>query len=201
MTRLGVPAAAVVGVVAAVWVNPGLVDIFPVVRDVPVLGELVSDVADARDTGGPSKHKPGKTTSGDESRGGADTDPTDGISPRYLTLYKKAAADSCVSWRVLAAIGYVESRHGANTGPSSAGALGPMQFMPDTWKAYGRDGDGDGRKNIHDPADAIPATAGYLCANGATTNLHSAKLRTAIWHYNHSWSYVDQVLAVADRLR
>lgn len=97
---------------------------------------------------------------------------------------------------MLAAVGYVESRHGANTGPSSAGALGPMQFIPDTWRTYGRDGNGDGRKDVHDPDDAVPAAAAYLCAHGAATDV-----RGALWHYNHSWRYVDHVLAVADRLR
>ncbi|MEV0583568.1 lytic murein transglycosylase [Nonomuraea sp. NPDC050310] len=111
----------------------------------------------------------------------------------YLELYK-AAATRCpgLSWTVLAAIGQVESSHGRNNGPSSAGALGPMQFMPRTWKHYGVDGDGDGVKDIWSPYDAVPGAANYLCATGAPGNL-----RKAVYAYNHSWSYVDKVLNLA----
>ncbi|RCG30586.1 lytic transglycosylase domain-containing protein [Sphaerisporangium album] len=116
----------------------------------------------------------------------------------YLDLYKVAAAQVCpgLSWTVLAAIGQVESGHGRNNGPSSAGALGPMQFMPATWKAYGVDGDGDGKSDIWSPYDSVPSAARYLCANGA--GLGGAKLRSAVYRYNHSWDYVDKVLRIAD---
>ncbi|GAA4559579.1 hypothetical protein GCM10023193_17310 [Planotetraspora kaengkrachanensis] len=114
----------------------------------------------------------------------------------YLELYQRAAT-TCpgLSWTVLAAIGQVESGHGRNNGPSSAGALGPMQFMPATWEAYGFDGDGDGEKDIWSPYDAVPAAAKYLCANGAGRG--GDKLRKSVWFYNHSWSYVDKVLGLA----
>ncbi|TDB79706.1 hypothetical protein E1264_35110 [Actinomadura sp. KC216] len=197
MSRVAV-AAAVAGTLAVACINPG------VFRDVPMLGELITvavsftDAAGAGEGGGgggkTSKADPG--ADGEDEPDGANGDGGAGAPAAYRALYKRAAADSCVDWQVLAAIGYVESRHGANTGPSSAGALGPMQFMPATWRSYGRDGDGDGRKDVHDPADAIPAAAAYLCAHDAATNL-----RKALWHYNHSWRYVDHVLAVADRLR
>ncbi|MEV4160109.1 lytic transglycosylase domain-containing protein [Nonomuraea dietziae] len=115
----------------------------------------------------------------------------------YLELYK-AAATRCpgLSWTVLAAIGQVESSHGRNNGPSSAGALGPMQFMPATWKAYGVDGDGDGIKDIWSPYDAVPGAANYLCANGAGQG--GQKLRKAVWFYNHSWAYVNKVLGLSE---
>ncbi|MFG2077710.1 lytic transglycosylase domain-containing protein [Nonomuraea maritima] len=115
----------------------------------------------------------------------------------YLELYK-ASATRCpgLSWTVLAAIGQVESSHGRNNGPSSAGALGPMQFMPATWKHYGVDGDGDGKKDIWSPYDAVPGAANYLCANKAGEG--GERLRKAIWFYNHSWDYVNKVLAIAD---
>ncbi|MGW5683822.1 lytic murein transglycosylase [Nonomuraea sp. NPDC003754] len=115
----------------------------------------------------------------------------------YLDLYKSAAT-RCpgLSWTVLAAIGQVESSHGRNNGPSSAGALGPMQFMPATWKAYGVDGDGDGRRDIWSPYDAVPGAANYLCANGAGQG--GQKLRKAVWFYNHSWDYVNKVLGLAE---
>ncbi|TYB68437.1 lytic transglycosylase domain-containing protein [Nonomuraea sp. PA05] len=114
----------------------------------------------------------------------------------YLELYK-AAATRCpgLSWTVLAAIGQVESSHGRNNGPSSAGALGPMQFMPATWKHYGVDGDGDGKKDIWSPYDAVPGAANYLCANKAGQG--GERLRKAIWFYNHSWDYVNKVMGIA----
>ncbi|MEU0484869.1 lytic murein transglycosylase [Streptosporangium sp. NPDC006013] len=114
----------------------------------------------------------------------------------YLELYRASAA-VCpgLSWTVLAAIGQVESSHGRNNGPSSAGAQGPMQFMPATWKAYGVDGDGDGVADIWSPYDAVPSAANYLCANGAAQG--GKKLEKAIWFYNHSWSYVSKVLAIS----
>jgi hypothetical protein len=114
----------------------------------------------------------------------------------YLELYQQAAT-TCpgLSWTVLAAIGQIESGHGRDVGPSSAGALGPMQFMPATWKAYGVDGDGDRKADIMDPYDAVPTAARYLCANGAGRG--GAALSNAIWHYNHSQSYVHGVLTLA----
>ncbi|HEY8481218.1 MAG TPA: lytic murein transglycosylase [Spirillospora sp.] len=114
----------------------------------------------------------------------------------YMDLYRRAAA-TCpgLSWTVLAAIGQVESSHGRNVGPSSAGALGPMQFMPATWRAYGVDGDGDGKADIMNPYDAIPGAAKYLCANGAGRG--GKHLYNAIWHYNHAHWYVQKVLNLA----
>ncbi|MDX6739764.1 lytic transglycosylase domain-containing protein [Actinocorallia sp. A-T 12471] len=117
-----------------------------------------------------------------------------GTAGNYLDLYKSAAT-TCpgLSWTVLAAIGQVESDHGVNVGPSSAGALGPMQFMPATWKSYGVDGDGDGAADVMNPFDAIPAAAKYLCASGAQRDLYKA-----IYAYNHADWYVQEVLALAD---
>jgi membrane-bound lytic murein transglycosylase B len=122
-----------------------------------------------------------------------------GIPPAYLALYR-AAATTCpgMDWHVLAAIGQVESGHGHNVGPSSAGAEGPMQFMPATFAGYAVDGNGDGVTDIWNPADAIYTAARYLCANGAGS---PTKLYTAIWHYNHADWYVQMVLGVAADLR
>ena len=122
-----------------------------------------------------------------------------GIPPAYLLLYR-AAATTCpgLDWHVLAAIGQVESGHGESVGPSSSGAEGPMQFLPETFAAYAVDGNGDGVLDIWNPADAIYTGAHYLCANGAGTQ---SKLYTAIFHYNHADWYVQMVLRVAADLR
>jgi hypothetical protein len=124
----------------------------------------------------------------------ANTKAPRGRPTSYLQLYQQAAR-TCpgLSWTVLAAIGQIESDHGRNVGPSSAGALGPMQFMPATWRSYGVDGDGDGKADIMNPFDAVPAAAKYLCANGAGRG----SLSNAIWHYNHSQAYVNAVLSLA----
>ena len=110
------------------------------------------------------------------------------IPANYLADFKKAGAEYGVPWTVLAAIGEVESGDGTDDGPSSAGALGPMQFEPSTWALYGDGG------NIMNPADAIPAAARLLVANGAPGNLQQAILA-----YNHSASYVTDVLDQAAR--
>lgn len=119
-------------------------------------------------------------------------------SPAYLALYKHAAT-TCpgLSWTVLAAIGQVESGHGRNMGPSSAGALGPMQFEPATFATYAVDGDHDGQVNIMDPADAIFTAARYLCANGAGRGGQATA--NAIFDYNHAGWYVQLVLGLAQK--
>ena len=117
-------------------------------------------------------------------------------SAEYLSLYR-GAATTCpnLSWTILAAIGQVESGHGRNDSTSSAGAMGPMQFMPATFAAYAVDGDHDGIKSIMDPADAIYTAAHYLCANGAGRS--PSALSGAILHYNHAGWYVEMVLKLA----
>lgn len=122
-----------------------------------------------------------------------------GIPKSYLTLYQAAAATcSGLPWPVLAAIGQVESGHGTNTGPSSAGAMGPMQFLPSTFAAYAVDGDGDGVADIWNPADSIYSAARYLCANGAGAGPRA--LYAAIYRYNHADWYVLMVMGVAGDL-
>ena len=123
--------------------------------------------------------------------------PTSGVPASYLTLYQASAKMYCpgLSWTVLAAIGQIESGNGANVGPSSAGALGPMQFLPSTWAVWGIVGFGQtGPPDIMNPLDAVPSAARMLCANGAG---NPATLRGAIFSYNHATWYVDEVLALA----
>ena len=116
----------------------------------------------------------------------------------YVRLYKESAEKYGFGrdWYVLAAVGQVESNHGLNMGPSSAGAMGPMQFLPSTWAASGVDGNGDGEANIMDPEDAIPAAAGYLKEGGAPRDWYAA-----LYSYNHADWYVKKVFAVAEAYR
>jgi membrane-bound lytic murein transglycosylase B len=75
-------------------------------------------------------------------------------------------------------------------------AVGPMQFLPGTWRSLGRDGNGD---QVADPAnlfDAAVSAAGYLCLSGGDLS-DPVQLRQAVYGYNHSWPYVDAVLGWA----
>jgi hypothetical protein len=126
-----------------------------------------------------------------------DAAPSAGQPDSYIELFKDSAARYCpgLSWTVLAAIGQIESADGQNMGPSSAGALGPMQFIPSTWAEWGIDGFGQtGTPNIMDPLDAVPSAARLLCAAGAG---NTATLSAAIFAYNHATWYVAEVLALA----
>ena len=123
---------------------------------------------------------------------------TAGRPASYLQLFRASAALYCpgLSWTVLAAIGQIESGDGQNMGPSTAGALGPMQFLPSTWQAWGIDGFGEtGPPDVMDPFDAVPSAARLLCADGATAGAQG--LRQAIFDYNHADWYVDEVLTLA----
>ena len=116
----------------------------------------------------------------------------------YLQLFQESAARYCpkLSWTVLAAIGQIESADGTNVGPSPAGALGPMQFLPSTWAVWGIDGFGQtGPPDIMNPYDAVPSAARLLCADGATAG--GSALSSAIFDYNHADWYVNEVLALA----
>jgi hypothetical protein len=111
------------------------------------------------------------------------------IPPFLLPIYLAAAQRYGVPWQVLAAINEVESDYGFDMGPSSAGAEGWMQFLPEEWLVYGVDANGAGERDPDNPADAIFATARYLAAADATHNL-----KGAIYAYNHSSSYVESVI-------
>jgi len=127
-----------------------------------------------------------------------DAAPAAGQPDSYIELFQDSAARYCqgLSWTVLAAIGQIESADGQNMGPSSAGALGPMQFLPSTWQLWGIDGFGQtGPPNIMNPFDAVPSAARLLCADGAASG--GPGLRSAIFDYNHATWYVDEVLTLA----
>jgi Transglycosylase SLT domain len=120
-----------------------------------------------------------------------------GVPANWIDLFKESAAQYCpgLSWTVLAAIGEIESGDGANEGPSSAGAEGPMQFLPSTWAIWGTDGFGrTGTPDIWNPYDAVPSAARLLCASGGG---NPATLPGAIFAYNHATWYVNEVLALA----
>jgi hypothetical protein len=75
-------------------------------------------------------------------------------------------------------------------------AVGPMQFIPGTWRAVGVDGDGDGVRNPQDIDDAAMSTAVYLCS-GKTDLSDPNDLNAAVLRYNHSQQYVDLVISIA----
>ena len=112
-----------------------------------------------------------------------------------LPIYQAAGIQYGIRWEILAAINEIETDYGRNLNISSAGALGWMQFMPPTWKAYGVDANKDGKKDPFNPVDAIFAAANYLKASGAEKDI-----RRAIFAYNHANWYVDSVLLRAKLL-
>jgi len=97
-----------------------------------------------------------------------------------------------IPWPVLGAINKVETNFGSNLGPSSAGAVGWMQFMPSTWARWGIDANGDGVADPDNPTDAIFSAARYLAGCGGQFDI-----TRAVYCYNHSQSYVNEVLRLA----
>jgi hypothetical protein len=125
--------------------------------------------------------------------GSVDGLPSD--AERFADLYAGAAAEYELGARgasILAAIHEIESGFGSNMGPSTAGAVGHMQFLPSTWSQYGVDADGDGEADPSHPADAIYSAANYLKASGAPGDW-----RRALFAYNHATWYVEDVLREA----
>ena len=99
------------------------------------------------------------------------------IPARLVPLYRAAAAAyglGADGWAWLAAVNRIETDFGRNLATSSAGAVGWMQVEPGTWAQYGDDGDGDGRRDPSQPADAIPAAANYLRSLGAPADWQAA---------------------------
>jgi membrane-bound lytic murein transglycosylase B len=110
-------------------------------------------------------------------------------APDLLSYYREAQRRFKIPWNVLAAVNFVETKFGKLRSASAAGAQGPMQFIPATWRRYGLGG------NVQDAHDAILGAANYLRASGA-----SRDLRNALHHYNPSSAYVDAVLRYARRI-
>jgi transglycosylase-like protein with SLT domain len=116
---------------------------------------------------------------------------------RLIPIYQGAASRYRLGQKgpaILAGINWEETGFGTNLGDSSAGAEGWMQFLPESWQAFGVDADGDGIKNPNDPWDAIFAAARLLRYSGAPTDW-----RGAIFSYNHADWYVNDVWADAEK--
>lgn len=142
------------------------------------------------------------------------------IPPTHIATYEQAAAVYDIPWTLLAAVHRVETNFStAQTDRSTAGAEGPFQFMPCTfvgwahptcsgkgqgaitaaektdvslirqYGGYGIDGDGDGVANPFHFVDAVYSAAHYLAASGAK----DAQYEKAIYTYNHSSRYVEDV--------
>ena len=144
---------------------------------------------------------PTVTTSGGSEFAGFGADMVSGdealsrfaVPPFLVPIYVAAGRAYNVPWNVLAAINQIETDFGRiRRQVSYAGALGWMQFMPGTWRAYGVDASGDGVADPFNPVDAIYAAARYLSASGAPDDM-----RRAVFAYNHADWYVDRVLQSA----
>src|SRR5689334_13767588 len=98
---------------------------------------------------------------------------------QLLGLWQRAGAAYGIQWQVLAAINKVESDFGRNMGPSSAGAIGWMQFMPSTWLRWGTDANGDGVADPWNAEDAIFSAARYLAASGGASDISRAVVRAS----------------------
>lgn len=107
-----------------------------------------------------------------------------------LADYHRAEKATGTPWYYLAAVNLVESRMGRIRGTSTAGAQGPMQFLPTTFEMYSKGGD------INDPADAILAAGRMLAHNGAPGDM-----RGALWSYNQSRRYGDAVRIYAEQMK
>jgi len=120
-----------------------------------------------------------------------------GLNPNFAALYLATQHATGTPWQLLAAVHKVETNQSGNTTrTSSAGAEGPMQFMPGTFNRYAIDGDGNGARDITNVTDAVYTAGRYLATGGAAHGQYSA----ALYNYNHSWSYVSTVTGIYSRL-
>ena len=111
----------------------------------------------------------------------------------FRPFYQEVGPRFGVPWQVIEAIHQVESGKSCHTARrSSGGAVGPMQFLPSTWRHYQWDCTGDGKADITNAFDAICTGAHYI-----GTGLTGYSLERSIFSYNHSWGYVNQVMRIA----
>lgn len=117
------------------------------------------------------------------------SDPSD-----FRQIYKQAGMQFGIPWQLIEAVHQVESgKSGSTAKRSYAGAQGPMQFMPGTWRAYGVDGNGDGKTDACNVVDAIYGAANLLARAGAA----EGNIDGALFSYNHATWYVNKVKDVA----
>ncbi len=117
-----------------------------------------------------------------------------GVPSQLIPLYQAAGNRYGIPWTVLAAIHKTETDFAVSNCPvSSEGALGPMQFLPSTFAAYGVTAPGHyGRPDINDVSDAVYTAAHMLAMDG-----FSRSPAAAIYAYNHSTAYVNRILALS----
>ncbi|HHY80752.1 MAG TPA: peptidoglycan DD-metalloendopeptidase family protein [Thermoanaerobacter sp.] len=132
------------------------------------------------------------------------------IPENLLPVFKEAGREYGIPWYVLAAIAFRESSFNPNAiGPYlpelKTRAVGMMQFLQSTFDEYAVDGNNNGTKSPFEPEDAVFTAARYLAAN---RDVYLRKgfnedeaLRYAVWHYNHAWWYVDQVMAIGEKYK
>jgi hypothetical protein len=108
-----------------------------------------------------------------------------------LGYYKEAEAATGIGWQYLAAINLVETGLGRISGLSTAGAIGPMQFLQSTWNEKGI-----GQGDIRDPHDSILAAARYLVRRGGPTDMAKA-----LQGYNNHVNYVRAVTEYAQMFK
>ncbi len=111
--------------------------------------------------------------------------------PQELTgYYREAATAVGIDWELLASINLVETRMGRIRGTSTAGAQGPMQFIPTSWEIYGEGGD------VNDDRDAIFAAARHLVDRAGDR----FDVDRALRGYNNHPAYVEAVKAYANNI-
>jgi hypothetical protein len=128
----------------------------------------------------------GKVESDHGRLGGARLQPDGTVAPRIIGV---ALDGSPGVARILDTDG---GRYDGDTAYDRA--VGPMQFIPSTWAAFGIDASGSGTADPHNVVDAVHSAARYLCANGASD---PARMGQAILAYNRSRDYRDRVLHIA----